>query len=233
MRNGNRQSRQRTHARADWKSTFKALLLLLLIAEFVMIYVVSSIRVVDASPITSVLYGQYNRSASRSGPLSMLAITPTPTPTAVPKTLTGSIGTPIVNDGTPISVNARDQFASFSLVIRVHDDRGSAAGWKVTVSATTIQFGYPDATSDLFLDETTPMIITCDTNSTCSSTSSLTRAPAGADLVPGPVRLVDAPFATGIGDFSITMLGYFNVPASAMTGPSTGGAISIIIYSAP
>jgi len=162
--------------------------------------------------------------------------TPTPTPTpSIPKTLTGSIGTPVVNRGTPLAVgvNGRDQIISLSLALRVHDDRGSAAGWKVMASATTLQFGTPDATSGLYLDETTPMIITCDTNTTCTSPSVLVQASTGLNLVPGPIRLVDAPFATGVGDYLITILGYFYLPSTALPGPITGGVITLTIYSAP
>ena len=232
----------------------KVLIILILTVEFIILYLIGSL-LVAASPINSTLYRHNQRLTSRSKPASQSGCTigrvqvctlhtiattptrtPTPTlnPTRVPKTLSGVMNNPIVNGGnSAISIKDRNQTISFSFETDVFDNRGSGAGWKLTESSTALQFGANGPTSDLFLDAIKPIVITCATNSTCSSTSSISIAPLGLDLVTQPITLVDAPFATGIGSFSIITSGYFIVPASASTGQTTGGVITVTIFGAP
>ncbi len=239
------------YMRLKWKIMVKVLIVLILTVEVMMLYLIGSLLTAVANPMNITLYRHGHRStsgftpASQSGcaidrvqvcTLHALAATPTPTPTPtrVPKTLSGVINSPIVNGGnSAISIKDRNQTISFSFETDVFDNRGSGAGWRLTESSTALQFGTNGPTSDLFLDAIKPIVITCAPNSTCSSTSSISIAPLGQDLVTEPITLVDAPFATGIGSFSIVTLGYFIVPASASIGQTTGGVITVTIFDAP
>jgi hypothetical protein len=139
-----------------------------------------------------------------------------------------------VNGGNSVvGIKDYDQTISFSFETDVIDNRGSAVGWRVSENTTALHFGTTGSTSDLFFDKLKPSIVTCVTNSTCSSTSAIVVAPLGQDMVPGPVIIADASFATGIGSFAITSLGYFIVPANASLGQITGGVITITIFGAP
>ncbi|MBA2394272.1 MAG: hypothetical protein H0V70_16205 [Ktedonobacteraceae bacterium] len=237
----------------------KALIILILTVEIMIIYLVGSLLTATASPITNDSYGHDRHSTSGFTPASQLGCaigqvqvcmlnaiaatstptptrtpTPTPTPTHVPKTLSGVINNPIVNSGnSAISIKDRDQTISFSFETDVFDNRGSGAGWKLTESSTALRFGTNGPKSDLFLDAIKPIVVTCATNLVCSSTNSISVSPLGQDLVTEPITLATAPFAAGIGSFSIVTLGYFIVPASASIGQATGGVITITIFGAP
>lgn len=252
MRNRNRKKRHEDHVRrtrSRWKVVFNILTILMLAAEVIMIY--PGLLTARASPMTSTLHRYNRRSTSSFAPASRSSCTigrawacasdvhattptPTPTPTRVSRTLSGVIYNPTVNGGSPVvGIKDRNQTVSFNFETDVIDNRGSGAGWKVSETTTALKFGSDSSTSDLFLDAIKPIVVTCATNSTCTSTSAIGLAPLGQDMVPGPVTLADAPFATGIGAFSLTILGYFVVPTNAVLGQTTGGVITVTISGAP
>jgi hypothetical protein len=148
-------------------------------------------------------------------------------------TLSGTTGTPVVNNGTALALTGQDQTIPFIFLSSVNDATGSGAGWHVSAGATAITFGTGGPTSDLFLDSTTPETVNCSANSSCSSPSALTLAAGGSDLVTAPVTLVSAPLSSGLGGYNISTLGNFTMPAGALAGATTGGVISVTISTGP
>ncbi|GCE31740.1 hypothetical protein KDA_72240 [Dictyobacter alpinus] len=174
------------------------------------------------------------RSAELATPISCGVGTPCVIAPTIPVgggSLSGSTNPMVVNNGSPVSIQPVDQTIGFSFGSNVSDLRGTAVGWNISASATALNF--ITATSDLFLDTPTPIIVTCSGGATCSSPGALTLAAGGVDLVPGPVALVSAPIGGGLGPYNISTLGNFNLPANASAGSASGGVISLTISSGP
>ena len=146
--------------------------------------------------------------------------------------LSANTNNTVVNNGNPIVANNTDQTVPFRFLTQVSDGRGTGAGWHMSASATPLTFGTGGPTSDLFLDSSTPVTVTCAANASCIP-GTLTTGAAGADLVAAPVTLVSAPVGGGRGSFNIATLGNFTVPASAGAGAATGGAIAVTVDTAP
>ncbi|MBA2394274.1 MAG: hypothetical protein H0V70_16215 [Ktedonobacteraceae bacterium] len=147
-------------------------------------------------------------------------------------TLSANTNSTIVNNGNAITASNADQTVPFRFLTQVSDGRGTAPGWHVSASATPLTFGTGGPTSDLFLDSSTPVTVTCAANASCIP-GTLTIGAAGADLVAAPVTLVSAPAGGGRGSFNIATLGNFTVPASAGDGTATGGTIAVTVDTAP
>ncbi len=147
-------------------------------------------------------------------------------------TLTASTDPTIVNNGNAVSVTGQDQIIPFKFLSSISDARGTGVGWTITASATAAVFGA--ASSDLFLDATAPVAVGCAGNSTCSNPGVLTVPTGGEDLVTaGPVTLVSAATTQGLGSYNISTLGNFTLPASASSGVSTGGLITVLVTAGP
>lgn len=138
----------------------------------------------------------------------------------------------VVNNGNGITAGSTDQVIPFKFLSQVSDGRGTAVGWHLSASATALTFGTGGPTSDLVLDSSTPVTVTCAANASCIS-GTLTLGAAGADLVTAPVTLVSAPIGGGRGSFNVTTLGNFTVPASAGAVTATGGALTVTADTAP
>ena len=168
---------------------------------------------------------------------NVTCVTGTPCTTSIGVTvgagsLSAATNAPIVNNGTAIAITGQDQTVPFRFLTTVTDARGSGAGWRITASATPLTFGTGGPSSALILDSTTPVTVSCATNSSCSTPSGLTLASGGTDMT-GGVTLVSAPAASGLGGYNITALGNFTLPGNAGSGTPTGGAISVTVAAAP
>jgi hypothetical protein len=225
-----------------WKNIFRGVIMLMLAGGAMIMHLVTILPVYasEARTVTAPSYGRDSRFTTQStnGSLSTCETKQICTfsgkvMTSERGTLSVSIDPLIVNNGNPITVMVQDQIIPFSFITHVTDTRNSGVGWKLTASATAIDFGNSYPLSDMFLDPANPATATCAIYPTCSSASALVLASGNQDLVPGPVTLADAPIATGLGSFDITAHGSFVVPANILIGPVQGGNISVVIEAAP
>jgi hypothetical protein len=148
-------------------------------------------------------------------------------------TLSVSIDALAVNNGNPIIVMVQDQIIPFSFITHITDMRNSGMGWKLSASATAVDFGPHYPQSDMFLDPANPATAICALYPTCSSASALVLASGNQDLVHGPVTLANAPIASGLGSFDITAHGSLVIPANVLIGAVHGGNVSVVIEATP
>jgi hypothetical protein len=126
------------------------------------------------------------------------------------------------------TLNGLDQTVNATQAIDVLDNRGSGAGWNVTLSATTFT---DDATpahtlaTDSISDGTTGVsggpTSECDSGVTCTTASNTVEYPVAittAETDPTAVNILSADADTGLGGQTWTHTMHLKVPGNAVAG---------------
>jgi len=124
-----------------------------------------------------------------------------------------------------------DQTSSGSLTVTVTDLRGTAAGWKVNLSAKNFTTGGTSAkTFGIGNLKLTPGAVASETNS--FSRPSEIEVGAGFQVAGAETQILRAPAGEGDGEFSSVLAGSLNVPGGTLVGDYTS-EVKVSIDAAP
>ncbi|HLG64699.1 MAG TPA: hypothetical protein VKY19_22355 [Ktedonosporobacter sp.] len=160
--------------------------------------------------------------------------------TVASSTLTSSVSTPVVNGGHPIILTGHDQTIGFTFVVGVNDARGNGAGWRVTASSPGLNIKVSGPSGPVIVNEPfklstsiiPPIVVTCQSDSTCSPVSGLARPPVAGSLAT-PLILESAPLGQGLGAFNITTNGQFFLPGNTLPGNSYAATVTVVVANTP
>ncbi len=77
-----------------------------------------------------------------------------------------------------------------------------------------------------------PIVVTCQSDSTCSPVSGLARPPVAGSLAT-PLILESAPLGQGLGAFNITTNGQFFLPGNTLPGNSYAATVTVVVANTP
>lgn len=135
-------------------------------------------------------------------------------------TITGQAGVSLAAPSTATfskTLDGTDQVATYSPVLNMVDARGTGAGWKITVAATTFSDGHSHTLAAGTITSATQV---CHTGSSCTAaTNSITGYPL--TLTGTAASIFNAALGTGLGQLDITPTFSVAVPGNAYAGTYT------------
>lgn len=137
-----------------------------------------------------------------------------------------------------VTLNGTDQAPTSTMDISVVDDRGTGAGWNLTITSTQFSTGgaLPQTLSTSAARITAVAATTsCTASATCvaptNNVAYPVTVPAGA-VAPAAVKFYNAALNTGLGTFTISPTIRIAIPANTYAGSYTS-TITLNIVSGP
>ncbi len=122
------------------------------------------------------------------------------------------------------TLDGTNQSPTYTAALAANDQRGSGAGWNLTITSTQFTSGAPVHTLSTSASSLTGVTAVCAGPGTCTNpTNSITypvAVPAGAGP-PAAVKFYNAAVDTGMGDFTITPTIAVSIPANSYVGTYT------------
>ncbi len=116
-----------------------------------------------------------------------------------------------------VTLNGTSQTLTYTLPIVLTDNRGSGAGWKVTLASTDLT----DGASHTLASAITADTAVCHTGTTCSDATLTATSSGNVNAAAGTIVLVDAAINTGLGQYDVTPTITISVPSLARAGTYT------------
>jgi hypothetical protein len=133
-----------------------------------------------------------------------------------------------------VTLNGTDQAATFTVPTTVNDQRGTGAGWNLTITSTRFtKAGGKTLPANAAV--MTGVTSACDAGTCTDPTNAVAYGlpvPADSDVLPDPVKFFNAAADTGMGKFTVTPSVDVSVPANAYAGTYTS-TITLAATSGP